>query len=190
MSKQTPRHPGMVLEELVLGEQTRLTLAAAILRALEAAFGPQAGIVFDDPSWGLVKKGPRGARTFRVGTFGTIAVPRGVEGAAFARVLAARLTDFEALEHVRERAARLAMLYQAENEFGAELHLDRTLEMIVQRGRALTGADICYLSLLGTSVSYCFRFSLSATICFRVRRNVRNSNPCLSHGHVFEMSGA
>jgi hypothetical protein len=140
--------PTPALEELVLVEQTRPTLAAAILRSLEAAFGPKAGIVLDDPSWGLAKKGARGARTFRVGTFGTIAVPRGADGgAAFARILASRLTDFEALEHARDRAARLALLYQAAHEFGAELNLDRTLEMIVQRGRALTGADICYLSL-------------------------------------------
>ena len=146
-SRVPPTNPAPRLEDLVLVEQSRSTLAASILRALEAAFGPEAGIVLDDPSWGLAKKGTRGARTFPVGTFGTIAVLRGVEGAPFARVLAARLTDFEALEHARERAARLALLYQAAHEFGAELNLDRTLEMIVQRGRTLTGADICYLSL-------------------------------------------
>jgi GAF domain-containing protein len=48
---------------------------------------------------------------------------------------------------VRERAARLASLYQATQEFTAELDLGRALEVIVERGRELTGADICYLSL-------------------------------------------
>jgi signal transduction protein with GAF and PtsI domain len=62
-------------------------------------------------------------------------------------MLDARLSDFEALERDRERATRLASLYEAAHEFSAELDLDRTLEVIVQRGRALTGADICYLSL-------------------------------------------
>lgn len=136
-----------VLDELALAEQSRLSLAAAILGALEIKFGPKAGIVLDDPSWNLAKKGPRGAKTFPVGKLGTIALPRGADGAAFARMLAARLRDFEALERDRERATRLASLYQAAHEFSAELNLDRTLDVIVARGRALTGADICYLSL-------------------------------------------
>ena len=68
-----------VLEELVLAEQSWLTLAAAILHALGKAFGPQAGILLDDPSWGVARKGLRGAKTFPIGKFGTIAVPRGAD---------------------------------------------------------------------------------------------------------------
>jgi hypothetical protein len=139
--------PEPMLEELALAEQSRESLSAAILRALETKFGPRAGIVIDDPSWHLTKKGPRGAPTFPVGKHGRIIVPRGDDGSAFARMLAARLSDFESLEHDRERAARLASLYEAAHEFSAELNLDRTLEVVVQRGRALTGTDICYLSL-------------------------------------------
>jgi hypothetical protein len=138
------------LDEIVLSEQTRRTLRAAILRALEAKFGPRAGIVIEDPSWNLAKKGPHGAKTFAIGKRGRISVPRSADGAAFARMLAARMSDFEALERDRERAMRLASLYEAAHEFSAELDLDRTLEVIVQRGRALTGADICYLSLNDT----------------------------------------
>ena len=138
---------GSALEELPLAGQTRLTMTAMILRALETKFGPRAGIVIKDRSWNLVKKGPRGATTFPIGDRGRIALPRGADGAAFARMLAARLSDFEALEYDRDRATRLASLYEAAHEFSAELNLDRALDVIVQRGRALTGADICYLSL-------------------------------------------
>lgn len=138
--------PGM-LPGLVLTEQTRLSLARAVLQALEEEFGLEAGIVLSDPAWGLAKKGPRGARTFPLGDHGAVAVPKGSDASGFAREVAARLTDFLALERERERSGRLASLYEAAHEFSAELDLDGTLDTIVQRGRVLTGADICYLSL-------------------------------------------
>ena len=90
MTRGSPAAPSTGLEALVLVEQSRRTFAQAILQSLESAFGLHAGIILDDPSWGLTKNGARGARTFPVGAFGAIAVP----GPADARVLAARIRSY------------------------------------------------------------------------------------------------
>jgi len=131
-------------------------MAAAIRRAVHDAFGGGAHLVLADPSWDISDGGPSDGSSFPVGEHGTLTVPSGVDGSVFARELAARLTDFETLERERGRSARLGSLYEAAQEFSSGLDIESTLDTIVRRGKALTGSDICYLSMndLGLDETY------------------------------------
>lgn len=135
----------------MLVDQTRQSLGEAILAELDARLGPGCGITVEDGGWRLERPAPAGSVVHPLGDFGHLAVPPGSgatgEAEGLARTIAARLVDFQAIERAGHHAARLESLYQASQEITSELNLDRTLQLIVDRGRELTGADICYLSL-------------------------------------------
>jgi len=137
----------VVLDTLVLVDQTPDSLATAVLREVSEQFGTDAGIELHHSTLALGRAGPQAPAKVPIGEFGHLLLPAGSDGDAFAASLLARLLDFEAIQQARGRAARLSSLYQASQEFTAELDLDRALRVIVDRGRELTGADICYLSL-------------------------------------------
>lgn len=68
--------------------------------------------------------------------------------ASLAAQAGAVLENLTALEATVERAEQLSALYETAHELSSELDVDRVLDRICQRARALTGAELAYIMML------------------------------------------